>query len=120
MGGLRGLARILLEADASHPHPPSAARRFVMSKHLSFMFALTAAALLHAGCGESDPGGDADQAIQQVYEGKLSVAQAQSGCRCKLEVVPVGGTVFHFGYDLSQSPPVPYPFQSTVARARAP
>jgi hypothetical protein len=89
-----------------------------MSKHLSVMFAFTAAALLHAGCGESDPAGDADEAIQQVYEGKLSVAQAQTGCRCKLEVVPVGGTVFHFGYDLSQSPPAPFPFQSTVAGAR--
>jgi hypothetical protein len=89
-----------------------------MSKQLSVMFALTAAALLHAGCGESDHDGDADEAIQQVYEGKLSVAQAQAGCRCKLEVVPVGGTVFHFGFDLSQSPPAPYPFQSTVAGAR--
>ena len=89
-----------------------------MSKPLSFMFALTAAAFLHAGCGEPDPTAEADEAIQQVYEGKLTVAQAQTGCRCKLEVVPVGGTVFHFGYDLSQSPPAPYPFQSTVAGAR--
>jgi hypothetical protein len=33
-------------------------------------------------------------------------------------VVPIGGTVFHFGLDLSQSPPVSFPFQSTVAGAR--
>jgi hypothetical protein len=82
------------------------------------MFAVTAAAFMYAGCGEPDPAAEADEAIQQVYEGKLTVAQAQAGCRCKLEVVPVGGTVFHFGLDLAQSPPVPYPFQSTVAGAR--
>ena len=89
-----------------------------MSKHLSFMFAVTAVALFQAGCAEPDPGAEADEAIEQVYAGKLTVAQAQTNCRCKLEIVPVGGTVFHFGLDLSQSPPAPYPFQSTVAGAR--
>ena len=29
----------------------------------------------------------------------------------------IGGTVFHFGLDLSQSPPASFPFQSTVAGA---
>jgi hypothetical protein len=82
------------------------------------MLAVTAVALFHAGCGESEPAAEADEAIQQVYEGNLTVAQAQNSCRCRLEVVPVGGTVFHFGLDLAQSPPVPYPFQSTVAGAR--
>ena len=89
-----------------------------MSKHLSFMFAVTAVAVFQAGCAEPDPGAEADEAIEQVYAGKLTVAQAQTNCRCKLEIVPVGGTVFHFGLDLSQSPPAPYPFQSTVAGAR--
>ena len=89
-----------------------------MSKHLSFMFALTAVAVFQAGCAEPDPAAEADEAIEQVYAGKLTVAQAQTNCRCKLEIVPVGGTVFHFGLDLSQSPPAPYPFQSTVAGAR--
>jgi len=57
----------------------------------------------------------ADEAIQQVYAGALTVSQAQTSCRCQLEIVRIGGTVFHFGLDLSQSPPAPYPFQSTVA-----
>jgi len=89
-----------------------------MSKHLSVMFAVTAVAVLQAGCAEPDPGAEAEEAIEQVYAGNLTVAQAQTNCRCKLEVVPVGGTVFHFGLDLSQLPPVPYDFQSTVAGAR--
>jgi hypothetical protein len=91
-----------------------------MSKHAPFIFALTVAAFSQTACDGSPPPDDgaADEAIQQVYEGKLSVAEAQSGCRCRLEVVPIGGTVFHFGLDLSQSPPVSFPFQSTVAGAR--
>lgn len=64
---------------------------------------------------EGDYTMDADQAIEQVYEGSLTVSQAQSACQCGLELVRLGGTVFHFGLDLSQSPPAPYPFQSTVA-----
>jgi len=89
-----------------------------MSKHLSFMFAITALSLFHAGCSESDPGDDGtDEMIQQVYAGKLTLAQAQAKTPFRLEVVPVGGTVFHFGLDLSQSPPVPFPFQSTVPGA---
>ncbi len=89
-----------------------------ISKHLALMFAFAAASLFHAGCAEPDSGTEADEAIQQVYEGKLTMAQAQNSCRCRLEVVPVGGTVFHFGLDLSQLPPVPFDFQSTVAGAR--
>jgi hypothetical protein len=95
-----------------------------MSKSLSFqkasfMFGLAALALLHAGCAEpeSSPSG-ADDAIAAVYAGKLTVPQAETTCRCRLELVPIGGTVFHFGLDLTQSPPVPFPFQSTVAGAR--
>jgi hypothetical protein len=59
-----------------------------------------------------------DDAITQVYTGSLTVAQAQSACRCKLELVRIGGTVFHFGLDLSQTPPASFPFQSTVAGTR--
>ena len=89
-----------------------------MSKQLSFMLAITAAtALVHAGCGEAAPD-DTDEVIQQVYEGKLTFGQAQARSRLRLELVPVGGTVFHFGLDLSRVPPVPYDFQSTVAGAR--
>jgi hypothetical protein len=90
-----------------------------MSRYLSFMFAVTATSALAYGCAESEQPTDAtDEAIEQVYAGKLTIAQAQAAARVRLEVVPVGGTVFHFGLDLSQSPPAPYPFQSTVAGAR--
>jgi hypothetical protein len=90
-----------------------------MFKHASFIFAVTALSALAYGCAESEPSADgAEEAIQQVYAGKLTLAQAQAASRVRLEVVPVGGTVFHFGLDLSQSPPAPYPFQSTVAGAR--
>jgi hypothetical protein len=85
------------------------------------MFAVTAVAvgvLQIAGCAAPETGAEVDEAIEQVYAGNLTVAQAQTNCRCKLEIVPVGGTVFHFGLDLSQLPPVPYDFQSTVADAR--
>ena len=89
-----------------------------MSKHLSLTLGLTLVSLLHAGCGEPESSTAAsDEAIQLVYAGKLTVTQAQTSCRCGLELVPIGGTVFHFGLDLSQSPPVSYPFQSTVAGA---
>ena len=60
----------------------------------------------------------ADEAITQVYEGKLTVPQGEAACRCKLEVVRIAGTVFHFGLDLSQAPPVSFPFQSTVPDTR--
>ena len=59
--------------------------------------------------GRGDPAGLRRQADGRAGPGQLPL---------QLEVVPVGGTVFHFGLDLSQSPPVPYPFQSTVAGAR--
>jgi len=87
-----------------------------MSKQLSLTSALAAVFLMHAGCGEPESSPSApDDAIQAVYEGRLTVPQAQTTCGCRLELVPVGGTVFHFGLDLSQSPPVSFPFQSTVA-----
>ena len=89
-----------------------------MSKRLPYVLALTVTAMFHAACGEAPPASDADEAIQQVYEGKLTVPQAQDSCHCRLELVPVAGTVFHFGLDLSQSPPVSFPFQSTVAGVR--
>ena len=90
-----------------------------MSKHFSLAFALTIVALCQAGCADPEPATDAtDEAVEAVYEGKMTVPQAQDHCRCRLELVPIGGTVFHFGLDLSQSPPVSYPFQSTVAGAR--
>jgi hypothetical protein len=90
-----------------------------MSRYLSLTFALTIASLFHAGCGEPEPPADvAAEAVQAVYEGKMTVPEAQTHCRCRLELVPIGGTVFHFGLDLSQSPPVSFPFQSTVAGAR--
>jgi hypothetical protein len=90
-----------------------------MSKRLSFMFGLTVLSLFQAACGEPEPTPDAaDEAIGMVYAGKLTIPQAQTSCRCRLELVPIGGTVFHFGLDLSQTPPVSFPFQSTVAGAR--
>ena len=91
-----------------------------MSKHASFAVPLTIITLALTSCdGSSPPDSVApDDAIAQEYAGNLSVAEAQNGCRCRLEVVPIGGTVFHFGLDLSQSPPVEFPFQSTVAGAR--
>jgi hypothetical protein len=65
---------------------------------------------------EDEPRGESmESVIEKVYEGALTMPQAQTACRCALETVRLGGTVFHFGLDLSQSPPVPYPFQSTVA-----
>src|SRR6185369_14864518 len=97
------------------------ARRSVMSKNQRFVLGLTVFAALQTACGGLEPDAEssgADEAITQVYEGKLTVAQAQSSCNCRLQVVSVGGTVFHFGLDLAQSPPVPYPFQATVAGAR--
>jgi hypothetical protein len=69
-----------------------------------------------AACDQpEDESQSADSAIDKVYEGALTLSQAQSACRCTLETVRLGGTVFHFGLDLSQSPPVSFPFQSTVA-----
>ena len=77
-----------------------------MSKHASFVFGIAIVSLFHAGCGEQEPStGTSDDAIQAVYEGKLTLPQAQASCGCRLELVPIGGTVFHFGLDLSQSPP---------------
>lgn len=87
----------------------------------STMCALAIAVVAQLGCDAPEPDGGAtseDDAISQVYTGKLTVAQAQSACRCALEVVPVGGTVFHFGVDLTQNPPAFFPFQSTIAGAR--
>jgi len=91
-----------------------------MPKRLSLLFAVTILSLSHVACDGAEPSGEAsaEDAIAQVYSGQLTVADAQMACRCRLEVVPVAGTVFHFGLDLAQSPPAPYPFQSTVAGAR--
>ena len=90
-----------------------------MSKRVPLMFGLTLLSLLPTACGEPEPTPDAaDAAIGMVYSGKLTIPQAQTSCRCRLEIVPIGGTVFHFGLDLSQTPPVSFPFQSTVAGAR--
>jgi hypothetical protein len=90
-----------------------------MQKQL-FVLGIAAIALVHVACADAEPAEPAgpDETIQQVYDGRLTMAQAQSRSRVRLEIVPVGGTVFHFGLDLSQSPPVPYEFQSTVAGAR--
>jgi hypothetical protein len=116
------LARILLEPDATSEqstNPQQSPGDPSCPKHLcTLTFALAARRRVPVGCAEPDPAAEADEAIEQVYDGKLTVAQAQNHCRCQLEVVPVGGTVFHFGLDLSQSPPAPYRFQSTVAGAR--
>jgi hypothetical protein len=90
-----------------------------MSKYLSVMYALGLVFLSTTGCDAPDPATDnADETIQEVYAGKLTLAQAQAKSHVRLEVVPLGGTVFHFGLDLSQNPPVAFPFQSTVAGAR--
>jgi hypothetical protein len=80
---------------------------------------LTALSVLTVGCAEPEsPASSSDEAIGLVYQGKLTVPQAEASCACRLELVPIGGTVFHFGLDLSQSPPVEFPFQSTVSGAR--
>jgi len=95
---------------------PSVRARTRLSSSMS-IFGLTAlVSLVGAACGDVEPTAPpaADEAIQQVYEGSLTVSQAQAACRCKLEVVRLAGTVFNFGLDLSQSPPVSFPFQSTV------
>jgi hypothetical protein len=84
--------------------------------------ATVAAALIHVACAETvgDPAETtaAADAVELVYSGELTAAEAQARHRPQLEVVPLGGTVFHFGLDLTQSPPVPYDFQATVAGAR--
>jgi hypothetical protein len=90
-----------------------------MSKRLSWVLGLAVVTVAQAGCGDDQPASQSsDEAIQQVYDGALTVSQAQDACRCRLEVVRVAGTVFHFGLDLSQTPPVSFPFQSTVAGTR--
>jgi hypothetical protein len=86
-----------------------------MIKHVPWMLSIAALAMLESSCGV-EPGEPATgDAIDKVYTGELTLAQARSACRCKLELVRIGGTVFHFGLDLTQSPPASYPFQSTVA-----
>jgi hypothetical protein len=113
------LARIVLSERAkqifSQRKQP---RRLVMFKHLPLV-GLSLVSVTLAACEgvEPEPAATDEDVVQQVYEGKLTTAQAQAISR-RLEVVPIGGTVFHFGLDLSQSPPVPYDFQSTVAGAR--
>jgi hypothetical protein len=94
-----------------------------MSKHLPFVFGVAALALIQGACAdEADQAAGREaieaEAIEQVYTGQLTVPQAQDSCRCKLEVVRLAGTVFHFGLDLSQTPPVSFPFQSTVSDTR--
>ncbi len=94
-----------------------------MKRHLSPALALAAVSLFHLGCADTEPQpgpspGSSDEAIGLVYQGKMTMPQAESSCACRLELVPIGGTVFHFGLDLTQSPPVSFPFQSTVAGAR--
>ena len=73
-----------------------------MSKRLSSGFGLAVLAVFQACDGAEPTPQAADEAIQQVYQGSLTVPQAQLSCRCQLEVVRVGGTVFHFGLDLTQ------------------
>ena len=90
-----------------------------MSRPKSYAWLTLAPLLLAAACGGTEddsasPGG-VDDAIQKVYAGALTVSEAQTACRCALETVRLEGTVYHFGLDLSQTPPAPYPFQSTVA-----
>jgi hypothetical protein len=89
-----------------------------MKRPFSFLSGLAVIVLLsQAGCGEP-ASSEADDAIQLVYQGKLTVSQAQSMCGCQLQTVKIGGTVFHFGLDLSQNPPAFFPFQSTVPGTR--
>ena len=88
-----------------------------MTKSLYVLLSVASLSLLDAGCTEPEPS-STEQTIDLVYQGRLSMPDAEATCACRLEVVPVGGTVFHFGLDLSQTPPVEFPFQSTVAGAR--
>lgn len=90
-----------------------------MLKTRLILFPAVALSLLQGACAEPEPQtGSSDEAIGLVYRGKLTMPQAESSCGCRLELVPIAGTVFHFGLDLSQSPPVSFPFQSTVAGVR--
>jgi hypothetical protein len=88
-----------------------------MPKVLSAVLCIAFISLAGLGCGESEaPTSQApDDAIQQVYAGSLTLSQAHEACRCQLETVHIGGTVFHFGLDLTQTPPDFFPFQSTVS-----
>jgi hypothetical protein len=86
-----------------------------MSKRLSSILWFAVLSAFRGACGGLEPAPPAaDETIQQVYEGALTVRQAEAACHCQLEVVHLSGKVFHFGLDLSQSPPVSFPFQSTV------
>lgn len=88
-----------------------------MSKLFSVL-CVTSLCVLPAACGEESTQVSATAAMEQANEGKLTLSEAQLACRCQLELVRVGGTVFHFGLDLTRTPPVSYPFQSTVAEAQ--
>jgi len=80
------------------------------------LVAIAAASLLHGACAASNPAAD-DGAGPEPQSSPL-VTAFQPGCRGRLKVVHVAGTVFHFGLDLSRSPPVSFPFQSTVEGVR--
>lgn len=87
-----------------------------MQKQSLLVLSVALPLVFQAACAEAES--TPEEVVEKVYEGKLTVAQAQSNCGCQLETVKLAGTVFHFGLDLSQNPPTPYPFQSTVPGVR--
>ena len=89
-----------------------------MTNH-SFKIGVALLLVLPAACAETEPAPPEaiEETVAQLYQGSLTMSQAEASCRCRLEIVPVSGTVFHFGLDLSQTPPSAFPFQSTVPGA---
>jgi len=90
-----------------------------MTNHSSFKIGVALLVVLPAACGETEPAAPEaiDATAVQLYQGSLTMSQAEASRRGRLEIVPVSGTVFHFGLDLSQAPPTTFPFQSTVPGA---
>ncbi len=88
-----------------------------MTMRTSSLLAIVAATLLNGACGDSNTINAGEGAGQEQRTNPL-VTAVPGGCHGRPKIVHVGGTVFHFGLDLSQSPPVPFPFQSTVEGVR--
>lgn len=90
-----------------------------MTKPLCVLLSAASLSLFGAACSEPESAPSSpEQTIALVYQGKLTMPDAEASCACRLEWVPIAGTVFHFGLDLSQTPPVELPFQSTVPGVR--
>jgi hypothetical protein len=112
------LARNVLHDGPSNSDHHSSKENVMKTRH-QLAVVLAAVSLQHAACSEPEPSPRTpDEAMSLVYQGKATMQEAETSCACRFEVVPIGGTVFHFGLDLSQAPPVPFAFQSTVSGVR--